>query len=222
MKNSILFLILIVGLVLLGFVVEQKTNGISNFINGPTVSNDITNIDDSLSESNETNLAEEEMSRDTNRQESLNVSINLPEGSSLQTSTSGAGLSSWGAVNTDMISVYQGAHLLFVIEKYLSQDNFNQTMNDIINRKEQLMEFTSNFSDSLPVIDIPPVETYIIDGEDAYQHYYSVEIDGEKNMMTYEVVVPSKRITIIFRPEETREFNVVDFKNIISTIKFNY
>ncbi len=158
----------------------------------------------------------------TNKEEVLGISINLPEGLSLETSRSGVGLSSWGAVNTDMISVYQGTYLLFVIEKYLSEDNFNQTMNDIINREEQLMEFVSNFSDSPPIIDIPPVETYPIDGEDANQYYYSVEIDGEKSMITYEVVVPSKRITIMFRPEEARGFNVADFKSVISTIKFNY
>lgn len=140
----------------------------------------------------------------TNTQEALGISVGLPEGKKLETHQSSKSITD-GATNIDLVFILLAEDSGIMIEKYLSKTDFDKVVSN-----------AANIPTEEGVIRLPP-ENYKVGDQDATQYHYSInKID------MYQIVVPSKLVSINFVLQALPNYSIEDVKKIISTIKFNY
>ncbi len=215
MKNSVLFLILIIGLVILGFIVERRNGAVTNFLGQ-------YEIFDFLKKDNVSGEFESYQIQNEENQEIYRVSIdNLPEGfSSLSGRSIPSSFTPFEMENT-AISKTDGNWIerVLTISQYFSKSDFDEVLSSYLDINSRPIDEDNEIVYSL-------LRNLQIDGNEASHHLISVFYDdGERRYEENFISIPSKLTIISYEYNlDFPEFFVYtqeEIQNIISLIKFD-
>lgn len=142
----------------------------------------------------------------TNTQQALGMTFGLPEDKKIEVVPDAKSIRDGATkVETAFILLVQDGGI--IVEKYGSKADFDKTVSNTTNMPAPAEEGVVRF----------PAENLKIDGQDAVQYHYSInKID------MYQIVVPSKLVSINFVLQVLVDYSIEDVHKLISTIKFNY
>lgn len=213
MKNSVLFLILIIGLIILGFLVEKKNGAVTSFLGQYEIFDFIKKDSNTVSSENIQNSATGE--------EYFRISFtNLPAGFKSGSFRQKPSFAVPFETETTIVNKSEGNREegVLIINQYFSKSDFDQALSSSLDKNSRSIDEDN-------IIEYSLVRNFQIDGNDATHHLVSIFFEDGERMSDYNLISIPSKLTIInyeYNPDfyDYLIYTLEEINNIISLIRF--